>query len=158
VTSTNLTELVVRKGGTTTALDHLKAAIDEHGEITDDDRRRAAELSGLPEATVYGVSTYYDDLTQPRGARHVRVCTATGCWAADFGEHVRTVEAGLGLRVGERSADGSCSLGETVCLGFCHSAPAFRDGDVVDAVRAADGAAAIIELPDPAAVPVLRTA
>jgi NADH:ubiquinone oxidoreductase subunit F (NADH-binding)/NADH:ubiquinone oxidoreductase subunit E len=133
VTSRNLTELVARNGGAITALDRLKASIDEHGEITDDDRRHAAALSGLPEATVYGVSTYYDDLTQPRGTRHVRVCTATGCWAADYGAHVTDVEAGLGLRLGERSSDGACSLGETVCLGFCHSAPAFRDGDVVDA-------------------------
>ncbi len=137
--SRNLTELVARKGAAPTALDRLKAAIDEHGEITDDDRRRAAALSGLPEATVHGVSTFYDDLTQPRGRRHVRVCTATGCWSADFGAHVDDLEAGLGLRLGERSADGSCSLGETVCLGFCHSGPAFRDGDVVDA---GDGALA----------------
>ena len=154
MTSRNLTELVARNGGATTALDRLKAAIDEHGEITDDDRRRAAELSGLPEATVYGVSTYYDDLTQPRGARHVRVCTATGCWAADFGVHVTDVEAGLGLKLGERSADGSCSLGETVCLGFCHSAPAFRDGDIVDAgegalERVIRGRVAVHQGPEP---------
>ena len=30
-----------------------------------------------------------------RGRRHVRVCTATGCWSADFGDHVSAVEAGL---------------------------------------------------------------
>ena len=32
--------------------------------------------------------------------------------------------------MGERSEDGELSLGETVCLGFCHSSPSFRDGDV----------------------------
>ena len=41
-----------------TALAVLKEAMDERGEITDDDRRRAAALSGLPEATVYGISTF----------------------------------------------------------------------------------------------------
>ncbi len=35
----------------------------------------------------------------------------------------------LGLELGERSEDGSVSLAETVCLGFCHSSPAVRDGD-----------------------------
>jgi NADH:ubiquinone oxidoreductase subunit F (NADH-binding) len=139
VTSHNLTELVARRAPGATALDHQKADVDDHGEVTADDIRRAAALTGLPEATVYGVSTFYDDLTQPRGKRHVRVCTATGCWSADFGAHVTAVETGLGLHLGERAADGSCSLGETVCLGFCHSAPAFRDGDVVDA---GDGALA----------------
>ncbi|MEA2400526.1 MAG: NADH-quinone oxidoreductase subunit [Thermoleophilaceae bacterium] len=116
-----------------TALAVLKEAMDERGEITDEDRRRAAALSGLPEATVYGVSTFYDDLVQPRGSRHVSVCTGTACWAADFGEHVAAVESGLGLAMGERAEDGSVSLGQTVCLGFCHTAGAVRDGDVVDA-------------------------
>ncbi len=116
-----------------TALNVLKQAMDEHGEITDDDRRRAAALSGLPEATVYGVSTFYDDLVQPHGRRHVSVCTGTACGAADFGEHVAAVGEGLGLGLGERSEDGEVSLGQTVCLGFCHTAGAVRDGDVVDA-------------------------
>jgi NADH:ubiquinone oxidoreductase subunit F (NADH-binding)/NADH:ubiquinone oxidoreductase subunit E len=116
-----------------TALAVLKEAMDEHGEITDDDRRRAAALSGLPEATVYGVSTFYDDLVQPRAERHVSVCTGTACWASDFGAHVSAVEQGLGVGLGERAEDGSVSLGQTVCLGFCHSAAAVREGDVVDA-------------------------
>jgi NADH:ubiquinone oxidoreductase subunit F (NADH-binding)/NADH:ubiquinone oxidoreductase subunit E len=116
-----------------TALDVLKEAMDERGEVTDADRRRAAAVSGLPEATVYGVSTFYDDLVQPRGRRHVLVCTGTACWASDFGAHVAAVEQGLGLARGERAEDGSVSLGETVCLGFCHTAAAVREGDVVDA-------------------------
>ena len=116
-----------------TALAVLKEAMDERGEVTDDDRRHAAALSGLPEATVYGVSTFYDDLVQPRGGRHVSVCTGTACWASDFGAHVAAVEEGLGLGMGERSDDGSVSLAQTVCLGFCHTAGAVRDGDVVDA-------------------------
>ena len=105
----------------------------ERGEITDDDRREAAERSGLPEATVYGVSTFYDDLLQPRGERHVRVCTGTACFAATGDAHVDAIRDGLGLELGERSEDGSVSLAETVCLGFCHSSPAVRDGDVIDA-------------------------
>jgi NADH:ubiquinone oxidoreductase subunit F (NADH-binding)/NADH:ubiquinone oxidoreductase subunit E len=116
-----------------TALAVLKEAMDERGEITDDDRRRAAALSGLPEATVYGVSTFYDDLVQPRGARHVSVCTGTACWASDFGAHVDAVCDGLGVGVGERSEDGSVSVAQTVCLGFCHTAGALREGDLVDA-------------------------
>ena len=67
------------------------------------------------------------------GARHVRVCTGTACWAATGGAHVDAVKEGLGLDLGERSADGEVSLAETVCLGFCHSSPAVRDGDVIDA-------------------------
>ena len=107
--SRNLIELLKRtgaNGGTRTALAVLREAVDERGAVTDDDRRLAAQVSGLPEAAVYGVSTYYDDLRQPRGRRHVRVCTGTACWAADFDDHVRDLEAGLGVGMGERSADG----------------------------------------------------
>jgi NADH-quinone oxidoreductase subunit F len=116
-----------------TALAVLKEAMDERGEITDEDRRHAAALSGLPEAVVYGVSTFYDDLTQPRGERHVAVCTGSACWASDFGAHVTALEQGLGVGLGERSEDGSVSLAQTVCLGFCHTAASVREGDLVDA-------------------------
>lgn len=133
--SRNLVELIRRHHAVhaPTALDVLKAAVEDHGEVTDADRRHAAEVSGLPEAAVYGISSFYDDLLQPRGARHVRVCTGTACWAATGGAHVDAVTEGLGLGLGERSADGELSLAETVCLGFCHSSPAVRDGELIDA-------------------------
>jgi NADH:ubiquinone oxidoreductase subunit F (NADH-binding)/NADH:ubiquinone oxidoreductase subunit E len=133
--SQNLVELIRRHHAVAapTALDVLKAAVDDHGEVTDDDRRHAADVSGLPEAAVYGVSTFYDDLLNPRGARHVRVCTGTACFAASGGDHVDAIREGLGLDLGERRGDRSVSLAETVCLGFCHTSPAVRDGDVIDA-------------------------
>lgn len=133
--SQNLTELVRRHHAVQapSALDVLKRAVADHGEVTDEDRRQAAELSGLPEASVYGVSDFYDDLLAPRGERHLRVCTGTACFAATGGAHVDAIREGLGLELGERSADGSVSLAETVCLGFCHSSPAVRDGDAVAA-------------------------
>jgi bidirectional [NiFe] hydrogenase diaphorase subunit len=133
--SRNLVEIIRRHHelGAPTALEVLKAAVAHHGEITDDDRRLAAERSGLPEAAVHGVSTFYDDLLQPRGRRHVRVCTGTACWATTGGAHVDALREALHCELGERSADGSVSLAETVCLGYCHSCPAVRDGDVIDA-------------------------
>ena len=133
--SRNLLELAgrARERGAPTALEVLKEAVERRGELTDDDRRRAAAESGLPEAAVYGISTYYDDLVAPRGRRHVRVCTGTACFAATAGSHVAELETALGVGLGERSPDGECSLAETVCLGLCHSSPAVRDGDVTDA-------------------------
>lgn len=133
--SRNLVELIRRHHAVDapTALDVLKEAMDDHGELTDADRVRAAEVSGLPEAAVFGVSTFYDDLLAPRGERHLRVCTGTACFAAARDEPVERLSAGLGIALGERSADGSVSLAETVCLGFCHSSPAVRFGDAIDA-------------------------
>src|SRR6201994_185089 len=133
--SHNLVELVRRHHAerAPTALEVLKEAVELRGEITDDDRRVAAERSGLPEAGVYGISTFYDDLLQPRGERHVRVCTGTACFASCGEDHVEELGRGFGLELGQRAEDKSVSLAETVCLGFCHSAPAVRDGDVIDA-------------------------
>jgi NADH:ubiquinone oxidoreductase subunit F (NADH-binding)/NADH:ubiquinone oxidoreductase subunit E len=133
--SRNLVELVRRThlSSAPTALEVLKQAVEDHGELTDDDRRAASKASGLPEAAVYGVSSFYDDLLAPRGTRHVRVCTGTACFAADGGALVDAVKAAFGLGLGERNEDGSLSLAETVCLGFCHSSPAVRDGEVIDA-------------------------
>jgi NADH:ubiquinone oxidoreductase subunit F (NADH-binding)/NADH:ubiquinone oxidoreductase subunit E len=135
--SRNLVEIIRRHHelGAPTALDVLKDALADHGEITDDDRRLAAERSGLPEAAVHGVSTFYDDLLQPRGARHIRVCTGTACFATTADAHVHALREHFGCELGERSADGAISLAETVCLGLCHSSPAIRDGDVIDAGR-----------------------
>src|SRR3954464_11617303 len=156
--SRNLVELVRRhhEQGAPTALEVLKEAMDQRGEITDDDRRVAAERSGLPEAAVHGVSTFYDDLLVPRGERHVRVCTGTACFAATGDTHVETVREAFGLSLGERAEDRSVSLAETVCLGYCHAGPAVRDGDVIDAgpgaiERLLDGA------PQPAPQPVFAS-
>ena len=133
--SQNVVELIRRHHGVQapSALEVLKEAVEDHGELTDDDRRRAAEVSGMPEAAVYGVSTFYDDLLVHRGERHVRVCSGTACFAATGDEHVRAIESELGVKLGERSPDGTVSLVETVCLGFCHSSPAVRDGETIDA-------------------------
>jgi NADH:ubiquinone oxidoreductase subunit F (NADH-binding)/NADH:ubiquinone oxidoreductase subunit E len=165
--SRNLVEFVRRMHSVDapTAIEVLKQAVDDHGEVTDDDRRAAAAASGLPEAAVYGVSTFYDDLVLPRGRRHVRVCTGTACFAATADAHVDALRDALGLELGERAADATVSLAETVCLGFCHSSPAFRDGDTVDAgpgalERVLDGRAADAAEPEWASVleePVLTT-
>ena len=58
--SRNLVELVRRhhEQGAPTALEVLKEAMDQRGEITDDDRRVAAERSGLPEAAVLWFQVY----------------------------------------------------------------------------------------------------
>ncbi len=119
--------------GRPTALAALKQAMERDGQITDDARRHAAEVSGLPEAVVHGISTYYDDLVGSRGERHVAVCTGTACWASHPGDHQAELGQRLGVEPGQRSDDGSLSFGTTVCLGFCHSSPAYRDGAVVDA-------------------------
>ncbi|HVP03033.1 MAG TPA: NAD(P)H-dependent oxidoreductase subunit E [Solirubrobacteraceae bacterium] len=133
--SANLVELARRAGapGGPTAVEQLAQVAAQRGEVTDEDIRAVAARTGLPEAAVYGVATFYEDLHAARGRRHVRACTGTACFAATGGAHLGALADGLGVEPGERSADGELSLAQTTCLGFCHSAPAIRDGDTVDA-------------------------
>ena len=126
--SNNLVELVRRHHAVQapTVVELLGAAADARGAVTHDDVRDVAARTGIPEATVHGIATFYDDLVAPRKARHVRVCTGTACFAATREAHVDAVAAAF-------ADSDTVSTAQTVCLGFCHSGPAFRDGDTVDA-------------------------
>jgi len=83
----------------------------------------------LPEAAVHGARTYFADQRVPRGDRHVRVCTGTGCFTATQGGHVAALESALGVAVDHCSADGSVSLQAAHCLGYCYASPAALDND-----------------------------
>jgi NADH:ubiquinone oxidoreductase subunit F (NADH-binding) len=83
----------------------------------------------LPDAARHGAETYFSDQCVPRGERHVRVCTGTGCFAATRGRHVTEVEAALGVTTDARAEDGSVSLQSARCLGYCYAGPAALDQD-----------------------------
>lgn len=83
----------------------------------------------LPAAAGLGPASYYADLAVPHGRRHVRVCAATACFAAQGGRHLGEVERELGVRAGEASAEGEISLQAVRCLGYCYAGPAALDGD-----------------------------
>ena len=84
---------------------------------------------GLPAAAALGPAGYYADLAAPHGRRHVRVCTATACFAAQTGRHLTDVEHELGITAGTASPDGKTSLQVVRCLGYCYAGPAALDGD-----------------------------
>lgn len=83
----------------------------------------------VPEAAQYGALTYYADHRAPRGKRHVRVCTGTGCFAATGGSRLHEVESAVGVAAGRCAPDGSVSLQTVHCLGYCYGGPAALDGD-----------------------------
>ncbi|QNS02292.1 NAD(P)H-dependent oxidoreductase subunit E [Streptomyces xanthii] len=89
---------------------------------------QVAEASGLPRAAGLGPATYFADLAGPRGERHIRVCTATACFAARGGRHLAEVEEALGVTAGQADADGRTSLQAVHCLGYCYAGPAALDG------------------------------
>ena len=100
----------------------------------------------LPDAARFGAATYFADHRAPRGDRHVRVCTGTGCFIGSRGDGLGLVESALGVGSGGLAADGSVSLQAVHCLGYCYAGPAALDGDAPragpDLVEQLDGRAA----------------
>ncbi len=125
--SSNLVQLRRNRGDlgvSATPLQRLKHVMHEHRVITDQDIARIARESGQPEAVVFGVATYYGDLgLAQRGKTRVKICKGTACHAACNDASVHWMEKALGLKVGETSKDGSVSLEEVYCLGFCNASP-----------------------------------
>lgn len=85
----------------------------------------------LPAAAALGPARYYADLAAPRGRRHVRVCEATACFAAQAGRHLTDVEQELGVTAGTASPAGETSLQAVRCLGYCYAGPAALDRETV---------------------------
>ncbi|WP_422733146.1 NAD(P)H-dependent oxidoreductase subunit E [Micromonospora sp. WMMD558] len=120
----------LRRPGTA-MLDRLRRAQAEDGRVDAEDLARAAGEFGWPVAAVTGSATYYADFAEGRrGGRHVRVCEGTSCFVSGQGEHTARLERALGVRLGERAADGSVSLQGVRCLGYCYDSPAALDGEL----------------------------
>ncbi|MFH8576509.1 NAD(P)H-dependent oxidoreductase subunit E [Streptomyces zaomyceticus] len=124
---------------------------------------QVAAAAGLPAAAGLGPATFFADLAAPRGERHVRVCTATACFAARGGRHLAEVEQALGVRAGTADETGSISLQTAHCLGYCYAGPAALDGtlprtgpDLADQLRGrAEPCAPDIPATDITGAPVL---
>lgn len=87
-----------------------------------------AAHDGLPAAAALGPASYYADLATPHSRRHVRVCAATACFAAQSGRHLTDVEDALGVVAGTASPEGDVSVQAVRCLGYCYAGPAALNG------------------------------
>ncbi len=106
-------------------LDLLREAMDRDRVITRETVARIARESGIPEATVHGVATYYGDLSfERRGDTRIQICVGTACVASCGEAHVRWFEEATGVACGATSADGKVSVEPIYCLGQCNAAPA----------------------------------
>lgn len=124
-----LRELTARGGGRRgllpAALDRARSGTAEGPEAW---APEVAAAAGLPAAAGLGPATFFADLAAPRGERHVRVCTATACFAARGGQHLAEVEGVLGVVAGSVDETRSTSMQSVHCLGYCYAGPAALDG------------------------------
>ncbi len=83
-----------------------------------------AEALNLSRAEVHGVISFYPDFRpEGAGAAVVQICRAEACQAVGAAAVLDDVQARLGVRVGQTSADG-VTLQEVFCFGNCALGPA----------------------------------
>ncbi len=95
------------------------------GYLTDEQLNAVADYLHLPTIQVYEVATFYSMFqTKPVGRHNVAICTNISCMLRGADDIVEHVEAKLGIKLGESTADGRVYLKqEEECLAACCGAP-----------------------------------
>ncbi len=95
------------------------------GFLTDEQLNAVADYLHLPTIQVYEVATFYSMFqTKPVGRHNVAICTNISCMLRGADDIVEHVEAKLGIKLGESTADGRVYLKEEEeCLAACCGAP-----------------------------------
>jgi len=86
-----------------------------------------ADLMDLPLAWVTSVASFYTMYwKEPVGRWHLQVCRNLSCALRGGTAVQQAIESRLGIRPGERTADGRFSLEEVECLASCGTAPVLQ--------------------------------
>jgi NADH-quinone oxidoreductase subunit E len=102
----------------------IQDAQDAIGYLPPDVLRDVASHLNLPEASVYGVATFYAQFyLKPQGRHRVRVCRGTACHVRGSARIRRLVERRLGIREGETTPDMEFTYETVACLGACALSP-----------------------------------
>lgn len=82
--------------------------------------REVADALDLSPAYCLSIASFYDMFRlEPVGETLVEVCTNVSCGLAGAQRVVEAFESELGVRAGETSDDGTCTLRAVECLGGC---------------------------------------
>jgi NADH-quinone oxidoreductase subunit E len=94
-------------------------------DVLDDDVCQAvADVLQLPMVDVKGVATFYDMFpTELRGKYMLQVCINLPCALNGGRRMLRYLEGKLGIKAGETTPDGRCTLKGLECLAACDRAP-----------------------------------
>ncbi len=96
-----------------------------------------ARLLDLSAANVYGVVSFYSFFAEePRGEHVINVCMGTACFVRGAEIILKELEADLGVKAGQTTADGRYSIDALRCVGACGLAPVVMvDGKVYGRVK-----------------------
>lgn len=103
---------------------------DELGHVSVESERDVAEYLGMAPMAVHEVTTFYNMYNQrPVGRFKLNVCTNLPCLLRDGKGALAHLEARLGIKMGETTADGMYTLQQSECLGACADAPVMLVND-----------------------------
>lgn len=102
----------------------------EFGHISTDVMRYVAELIGVPEAKVLGVTTFYTMYnTKPVGKYHLQVCRTLSCAMMGAENVSKHLKQKLKIGFNETTPDGKFTLCEVECLASCGTGPVVQIND-----------------------------
>ncbi|MBN1335434.1 MAG: NADH-quinone oxidoreductase subunit NuoE [Deltaproteobacteria bacterium] len=102
----------------------LQSAQDHFGYIPRRAIQHIAGVTGIPESSVYGVITFYNQFRlQPMGKHVIRTCVGTACHVSGSRMLIDAIQDELGIEVGGTTRDGLFTLFTVACLGCCSLAP-----------------------------------
>jgi NADH-quinone oxidoreductase subunit E len=107
------------------AVDVMYALQKHYGYLSDDGVREAADILGLTPLEVEELATFYDFIyREPVGRYVIHVCDGAICWMFHENRIFDHLCRGLGIGIGETTADGLFTLLPVACIGYCDRAPA----------------------------------
>ncbi len=102
----------------------LQKVQSEFGYLSNDAMLDVAQFTGVPEAGVYAVATFYAQFRfTPIGKTHVTVCRGTACHVRGAPRILEAIENELGIKEGETTEDLEYSLETVACIGACGLSP-----------------------------------
>ena len=105
-------------------IEALRIVQRSHGWISDDRLCEVARLLDMSPDELDGVATFYNLIfRQPVGRHVILICDSVSCWIMGYEALRDTLQARLGVRLGETTADNRFTLLPIVCLGACDHAP-----------------------------------
>jgi NADH:ubiquinone oxidoreductase subunit E len=85
---------------------------------------RIAQKTEMTETQLYGVATFYSQFRlTPVGEKIVKVCHGTACHVGGAEGLTESLEARMGVKDGENTADMKYTLSSVACVGCCSLAP-----------------------------------
>jgi len=108
----------------------LQEAQEEFGYLPKEAMLEIADFMKIPESTVYGIATFYNQFRlTPIGKHPIKMCLGTACHMRGGKLVLEALERELEIEVGDITPDEEFSLDRVACIGCCVMAPVMVIGE-----------------------------